>query len=126
MQAATLTAVVVLPTPPFWFAIAYVVPMGLGDASDRVGRNRPVGGSPPKEPHLPVETPSGRLRAIPARRGYPFGVGPTFWLTQRDGSPASLNGSTGTAIGTLIPRMAAAAAALASSARSTRAFQATS
>src|SRR3954463_2949471 len=25
MQAATLTAVVVLPTPPFWFAIAYTV-----------------------------------------------------------------------------------------------------
>src|SRR5208283_3273093 len=26
MHAATLTAVVVLPTPPFWFAIAYIVP----------------------------------------------------------------------------------------------------
>src|SRR6266496_35961 len=29
MQAATFTAVVVLPTPPFWFAIAYTVPMRL-------------------------------------------------------------------------------------------------
>jgi hypothetical protein len=28
MHAATLTAVVVLPTPPFWFAIAYTVPIG--------------------------------------------------------------------------------------------------
>jgi hypothetical protein len=27
MQAATLTAVVVFPTPPFWFAIAYTLPM---------------------------------------------------------------------------------------------------
>src|SRR5688572_9749156 len=27
MQAATWTAVVVLPTPPFWFAIAYTVPI---------------------------------------------------------------------------------------------------
>ena len=27
MHAATFTAVVVLPTPPFWLAIAYTVPM---------------------------------------------------------------------------------------------------
>jgi hypothetical protein len=26
MHAATFTAVVVLPTPPFWLAIAYTVP----------------------------------------------------------------------------------------------------
>jgi hypothetical protein len=27
MHAATLTAVVVLPTPPFWLAMAYTVPI---------------------------------------------------------------------------------------------------
>jgi hypothetical protein len=27
MHAATLTAVVVFPTPPFWLAIAYTVPI---------------------------------------------------------------------------------------------------
>jgi hypothetical protein len=40
MQAATFTAVVVFPTPPFWLAIAYVVPMAAFDASERPGRNR--------------------------------------------------------------------------------------
>ena len=39
MHAATLTAVVVLPTPPFWLAIAYTVPMATVDASGgTVGR----------------------------------------------------------------------------------------
>jgi hypothetical protein len=33
MQAATLTAVVVLPTPPFWLAMAYTMPMTSVDAS---------------------------------------------------------------------------------------------
>src|ERR1700742_197470 len=37
MHAATLTAVVVFPTPPFWFAIAYTVPIAAYDASDAGG-----------------------------------------------------------------------------------------
>ena len=40
----------------------------------------PSGSSPPNRHHLRLETPSGRLRAIPARRGYPRGVGPTLKL----------------------------------------------
>src|SRR3954469_25977124 len=39
MHAATLTAVVVLPTPPFWFAIAYTVPI-RGHGTGGVGRTR--------------------------------------------------------------------------------------
>src|SRR5919206_1474355 len=39
MQAATLTAVVVFPTPPFWLAIAYTVPMEATTLATRtVGR----------------------------------------------------------------------------------------
>ena len=41
MQAATFTAVVVFPTPPFWFAMAYTVPMTALDASDVGGGARP-------------------------------------------------------------------------------------
>src|SRR4051794_37223529 len=38
MHAATLTAVVVFPTPPFWLAIAYTVPIVRGTlAGDPVG-----------------------------------------------------------------------------------------
>src|SRR5215204_1475179 len=33
MQAATLTAVVVLPTPPFWLAMAYTMPMAKATLS---------------------------------------------------------------------------------------------
>src|SRR5687767_2559127 len=43
MQAATLTAVVVLPTPPFWFATAYTMPMARPTlAADPVGSPRPL------------------------------------------------------------------------------------
>src|SRR4051812_32210210 len=53
MQAATLTAVVVFPTPPFWLAMAYRVAMSGADASGRGGgprgaaRTRPSGPEPP-------------------------------------------------------------------------------
>src|SRR3954454_16993427 len=42
MHAATFTAVVVFPTPPFWFAIAYTVPIafhGTGGDGRRLCRN---------------------------------------------------------------------------------------
>ena len=61
-QAARLTAVVVFPTPPFWFARAKTV---LGTASI-VLRGR---------------TASGRFLAIPGRRGKPGGVGATLGMT---------------------------------------------
>src|SRR6202035_4153047 len=43
MHAATLTAVVVLPTPPFWFAMAYTVPTRCKLAPIADGRLLPSG-----------------------------------------------------------------------------------
>src|SRR5262245_30634066 len=43
MHAARFTAVVVLPTPPFWFAIAYTAPIAASVASapaNRTGESR--------------------------------------------------------------------------------------
>src|SRR5687767_11511212 len=54
MHAATFTAVVVLPTPPFWFAIAYTVP--IGEPRYRRGRSDGCGGSGPNHRRW---TPSG-------------------------------------------------------------------
>src|SRR3981081_2856140 len=89
MHAPTLTAVVVLPTPPFWFATAYTVPIAV-EASAARGQtpalsalgaprwpSRPRGSPqrasvgharPPREArrsrsHLPVEVKMAGCRA---------------------------------------------------------------
>src|SRR4028118_1645750 len=45
MHAATFTAVVVLPTPPFWFAIAYTVPIRV-QRTGAPGRTRALARGP--------------------------------------------------------------------------------
>src|ERR687894_2202433 len=95
MEAPRLTAVVVLPTPPFWLATARTVPMaGLKLRGVPVGRGHRGVGSPLNAvvlrwrrdgplwllgvrpvPHPragrsgPQPAPRGRFTAIPARRG---------------------------------------------------------
>src|SRR4051794_36911707 len=44
MHAATLTAVVVFPTPPFWFAMAYTVPMTSTTLAARTADSPPMCG----------------------------------------------------------------------------------
>ena len=70
-HAARLTAVVVFPTPPFWFAIAKTVLAQPQSSSGRRTLRR------------------GRLRAIPGRLGKPGGVGATLGRTS---TPASSSG----------------------------------
>src|SRR4051794_4943900 len=53
MQAATLTAVVVFPTPPFWLAMAYTVAMSGADASGRGGGPGVAAGPRPSVPEHP-------------------------------------------------------------------------
>src|SRR4051794_13240215 len=53
MQAATLTAVVVFPTPPFWLAMAYTVAMSGADASGRGGGPGVAAGTRPSVPERP-------------------------------------------------------------------------
>ena len=91
MQAARLTAVVVLPTPPFWLAIANVVTRdtlaGRGDRAGAGGARRTRaaahGNGRRRAARSALRPPSGRLRATPARRGNPAGVGATLRYTCR-------------------------------------------
>src|SRR5271165_6149753 len=64
MHAPTFTAVVVLPTPPFWLAIAYTVPTSckLAPITVRGFAQRPLAGhagapreAPGRIPHLQVQ-----------------------------------------------------------------------
>lgn len=78
MQAATFTAVVVFPTPPFWLAIAYTVPMAAtlaGGAAD-LAVSTMLARSQRRD-----FAESGRFLAMPVRRGYFTGVGATFRTT---------------------------------------------
>src|SRR5215210_973118 len=97
MHAATLTAVVVFPTPPFWLAMAYTMPIATPDASGGGG------GSGRGRPFLAVLVrfqrkvlaDSGRLVAIPGRRGYFGGVGATLRTTCSVRWVEPGNGTTG-------------------------------
>ena len=77
MQAATLTAVVVFPTPPFWLAMAYTMPMATPDASGgRGGSGRfPPFGAMLVRSQRSFFADRRRLVAMPGRRGYRAGVG---------------------------------------------------
>src|SRR5215204_625314 len=128
MHAATLTAVVVFPTPPFWLAMAYTMPIATPDASgDR-------GGSGRWSAFLAVLVrfqrrvlvDSGRLVAIPGRRGYFAGVGATFRTTCSVRRAESGNGTTVRTDSRCRPRCAAAASASAASSLGTAPFHATS
>ena len=122
MQAARLTAVVVLPTPPFWFAIANVVTAdtlaGRGDRTrrgdDASNRRCGVRGRSRTAPTLTDRPPSGRLRATPARRGIPGGVGATLRYTCRWCATLPAYGSLRTTSSRLAARAAARRAAAAS------------
>src|SRR4051794_29261938 len=74
-QAARLTAVVVLPTPPFWLAIAKTVPIDcvLTVLVGAVGTCCGVG--------VRAVVYRGRFRAMPGRLGNPRGVSVTFEYT---------------------------------------------
>src|SRR5215207_4079074 len=128
MHAATLTAVVVFPTPPFWLAMAYTMPIATPDASDDRG------GSGRWSAFLAilvrfqrkVLADSGRLVAIPGRRGYFAGVGATFRTTCSVRRAEPGNGTTGRTGSRCRPRRAAAATASANSPSATAPFHATS
>src|SRR5687768_8162026 len=128
MQAATFTAVVVFPTPPFWFAIAYTMPMTRADASGGSG------GSPLEQAietklvrsqrRFPAER--GRFVAMPGRRGYSGGVGLTLRNTCSVRRSEPGNGTTGRTVWGNRPRCAAAADPSAASDALTVPFHATS
>src|SRR3954463_3815621 len=128
MQAATLTAVVVLPTPPFWFAMAYTMPIRrptlAAVPADLAGR-RPATGVLMRFQRR-VFADSGRFVAMPARRGNPGGVGATLRTTCRVLRSEPRYGTVDRAGSGARPRCPAAARASAISASSTAPFQATS
>ena len=83
MQAATLTAVVVFPTPPFWLAMAYTMPMTAPDASGARGGSGRSGRCARCWCALSADfwRTAGVSWPFPARRGKPGGVGATLRST---------------------------------------------
>src|SRR5215212_3046073 len=147
MLAPRLTAVVVLPTPPFWFVTARTVPIEV-EATARTGRKGVRGrtcgsflgarlhGAGERQRYRGVDARAssddsmdthakGCFFAIPARRGNSGGVGATFSKTCKCRFSEDGYGCTGNTSLAAIPTFSAAAAPARSSNTSRAPFHAT-